>query len=232
MLLKRIGYWFETPGEDTRYPLPQLLQADYSTAQRDRLIEYLSQGTRVNQYCGYSWCRFLCGASDEEMGSAELTDGTWVWPEGLAHYVSEHSVRLPTEFVSTIHPNEQAAEVPEPTVSDEFWVSWAIEQGAVPDFRGWELLNTNWLSQKETQERLLDAIRLTAYGEHVLPEYDFIFGVAVNTNSKECLVELTDDRYVCYRVSEFSRDMVPNIVSVRECKSILDWPRIPAGSAP
>jgi hypothetical protein len=41
---------------------------------------------------GWSSCRF-CGAAN---GSVELTDGEhFVWPEGLAHYVSDHDVRLP-----------------------------------------------------------------------------------------------------------------------------------------
>jgi hypothetical protein len=33
------------------------------------------------------------------VGSGELSDGRYVWPEGLAHYVAEHGVRLPNEFV-------------------------------------------------------------------------------------------------------------------------------------
>ena len=32
-------------------------------------------------------------------GSLELTDGTYVWPEGLAHYVEQHGVKLPGEFL-------------------------------------------------------------------------------------------------------------------------------------
>ncbi|MCA8914742.1 MAG: hypothetical protein KDB90_04955 [Planctomycetes bacterium] len=230
MPLKRIGYWFETPGVDSKYPLPQVLQTEYSTEQRNRLSQYLREGSRINQYRGYSWCRFGCGECDEKMGSAELTDGTWVWPEGLAHYVSEHSVSLPAEFVNGIRSRKPLAADAESPVSDEAWVSWAIEQGAVPDFRGWELLNTSWLSQKETQQRLIDAIKQTAYGDLVLPEYDFVFGVAVNKESLECLIELTDGRYVCCRVSEFSRTLVPNVESMREVNSMLEWPRIPAGS--
>lgn len=34
-------------------------------------------------------------------GSAELTDGKhFVWPQGLAHYVEAHDVRLPDEVVA------------------------------------------------------------------------------------------------------------------------------------
>ncbi|HEY1188039.1 MAG TPA: hypothetical protein VGE74_10300 [Gemmata sp.] len=36
------------------------------------------------------------------MGGRDLTDGVWMWPEGLAHYVECHAVRLPDEFVSTM----------------------------------------------------------------------------------------------------------------------------------
>lgn len=33
------------------------------------------------------------------MGCTTLTDGKYVWPEGLAHYVSVHAVRPPEDFV-------------------------------------------------------------------------------------------------------------------------------------
>jgi hypothetical protein len=36
---------------------------------------------------------------DKQNGSGEFTDGTYAWPEGLAHYVYDHKVRLPEEFV-------------------------------------------------------------------------------------------------------------------------------------
>ncbi|WP_212823110.1 hypothetical protein [Catellatospora sp. TT07R-123] len=44
---------------------------------------------------GVSLCR-LCGCGN---GSAEQTDGEFIWPEGLAHYVEDHRVRLPDEFI-------------------------------------------------------------------------------------------------------------------------------------
>src|SRR5262245_48523055 len=51
---------------------------------------------------GFSCCRFDCGIPDNEMGSCDLYDGKWLWPEGLAHYVERHSVRLPDEFIQTM----------------------------------------------------------------------------------------------------------------------------------
>lgn len=31
-----------------------------------------------------------------------LTDGTWVWPSDLAHYVAKYHVRLPKEFIEQV----------------------------------------------------------------------------------------------------------------------------------
>ena len=56
---------------------------------------YLSSGTVARAYLGRSACRF-CG---ERNGSLEFTDGRYIWPEGLAHYVTDHGVRLPDDFV-------------------------------------------------------------------------------------------------------------------------------------
>ncbi len=34
------------------------------------------------------------------MGDSDLTDGTWLWPQGLVHYVEVHGVALPDEFLA------------------------------------------------------------------------------------------------------------------------------------
>ena len=65
---------------------------------RRRVAEYLQRGKRVNQMRRLSRCRFC----ERPNGSAELTDGAYCWPEGLAHYVSEHDARLPGEFVAHV----------------------------------------------------------------------------------------------------------------------------------
>lgn len=53
---------------------------------------------------GYSPCR-LCGLASN--GNLDLTDGTYIWPEGLAHYVLEHSVRLPDEFIHHVRAQQE-----------------------------------------------------------------------------------------------------------------------------
>lgn len=60
---------------------------------------------------GLAWssCRF-CG---EGNGSACLTDGTYVWPGGFAHYLLNHAVRPPQEFVDHVLRTREVANAPD-----------------------------------------------------------------------------------------------------------------------
>ena len=98
-MLKAIGFWI-TALSDERQPAPQELVGDMPADQRTRLADYLAAGMTYDSYLGRSWCRFGCGIDWALMGSRDLTDGTWAWPEGLAHYVRDHNVVLPEEFVA------------------------------------------------------------------------------------------------------------------------------------
>jgi hypothetical protein len=63
--------------------------------ERETIADYLQPGVIDAAFGGLSTCRF-CGRKN---GALELSDGVWVWPDGLAHYVDDHDVRLPAEFV-------------------------------------------------------------------------------------------------------------------------------------
>ncbi len=103
---KIIGYW--SPPErglqsvaemDPGYPDPRQLIGGWDRTEQDAVIAYL-RGTGVHygmKWMGYSCCR-ICGGFN---GTADNSDGEWVWPSGLIHYVRDHDVRLPTEFVET-----------------------------------------------------------------------------------------------------------------------------------
>ncbi|MFT5048691.1 MAG: hypothetical protein ACI8QZ_000078 [Chlamydiales bacterium] len=63
------------------------------------------------------------------MGSRCLTDGEWVWPEGLAHYVEAHHVRLPDEFLGWMrtcdwHVAEAATTLDQGKPNTAFWIDW------------------------------------------------------------------------------------------------------------
>ena len=75
-----------------------LIDESWSNQERELVASYLEHGFRPWQFGGHSYCR-LCGRVN---GSAEFTDGVYLWPEGLAHYVREHSVKLPDEVLAHI----------------------------------------------------------------------------------------------------------------------------------
>ena len=130
--LERIGYWLgwdwhemvawevsqgQAPGDKRWYgeymiahyepfedlPDPRRLVGDgLSDEQRAKLVGYLKAGKASKSWKGYSYCRFGCGAKHSDMGTKDFTDGTYEWPEGLAHYVEKHQVMLPEKFVEKV----------------------------------------------------------------------------------------------------------------------------------
>ena len=114
--VRLIGYWHED--EDDRFPDPHdLVDESWDGSERSLVASYLEEGFVPWVYAGLSTCRF-CGASN---GCAELTDGVYLWPEGLAHYVREHAVRLPTDVVEHIVAHSAALEAL--TVDHDWWRS-------------------------------------------------------------------------------------------------------------
>lgn len=131
--LKGVGYW---AGRDNPYlPHPKfLVDPEWHQGERNQIIEYLQSGHSCSQWRGFSYCRFKCGIDDWHMGYRDLTDGEWIWPEGLAHYVEKHQIRLPDSFVASMQKNSWL--VPKKinfsfwreigvTCSD--WIKWARE---------------------------------------------------------------------------------------------------------
>ena len=135
--MQAVGFWIAGLNDDRR-PAPQEIVGQMPTQDRLRLIDYLRAGRIYASYLGYSWCRFGCGVQDQRMGSRDLTDGSWVWPEGLAHYVSEHGITLPEQFVKhalrSVPRDRQAGDLThqgtvlhdeQVDVSDAEWIQWA-----------------------------------------------------------------------------------------------------------
>jgi hypothetical protein len=108
-----IGYWKsdDAPG----WPDPRaLVDHEWDSEDRDAIAQYLETGLVSRAYMGFSPCR-VCGADN---GNLELTDLTYVWPSGLAHYVRDHGVRLPAEFVDHVTTTQEAVEK---SGRDESW---------------------------------------------------------------------------------------------------------------
>jgi cell wall assembly regulator SMI1 len=126
-----IGYWYNRAQTELPSPLA-LVDDSWSSNERRRVAEYLRAGGLFEAYRGYSHCRFPdCPIPHEQMGSRDLTDGVWVWPEGLHHYVETHAVRLPEQFVRHALSGSRPRETPgrgapgRPSVEYESWKEWA-----------------------------------------------------------------------------------------------------------
>ncbi|WP_020474852.1 hypothetical protein [Zavarzinella formosa] len=129
--LRAIGYW-RCPENFVFLPHPkELVDRERDIEDRWVIAEYLRSGVRLHSCLGFSHCCFRNGPPDEEMGSADLTDGIWVWPEGLPVYVERYAVRLPKDFCLHARRQQQVSVTPEQLealqmtpYSFEEWIYW------------------------------------------------------------------------------------------------------------
>ena len=135
--LKLLGYWNDGVFQ-SHYMFPQELVGERPSdpTLKANLAKYLSSAHKVCHYKGYSSCR-ICGKT---LGTTDVTDGTWIWPEKMEHYVLEHDlVNVPQEFIEHAESNnwsiepvaQECLEVLEQRICDskvkidrDFWVQW------------------------------------------------------------------------------------------------------------
>ena len=120
--LKVVGFW-NIRGLQ-KYIHPEHL-VERQIENKELIEKYLRSGNIISYYRGFSLCR-ICGNTN---GFTDLTDGTWIWPEGLAHYISDHNVELPKEFITHMKKNDfniESKEIPLGKVrgDDTFWINW------------------------------------------------------------------------------------------------------------
>lgn len=100
--LKRVGFW--RSDKEPSLPDPRtLVDQAWDIGERDRMIAYLENSYFIPvAQGGPSWCRFGCSPRPLDIGTQDLTDGTWVFPEGFVHYVRSHGVKPPVEFLEHV----------------------------------------------------------------------------------------------------------------------------------
>ena len=112
--VRMLGFWMASEGDGLPNPA-DLVDASWDEGEREWVSDYLECGQVAASWMGASTCR-LCSCSN---GSRDLTDGYYLWPEGLAHYVLVHAVRLPAEFFAHIGQRLQALD--ELERDDSWW---------------------------------------------------------------------------------------------------------------
>lgn len=102
--LPKVGFWkpvpaswgiYEGSGEMDLPAVETSVDPTWDASEREIVLSYVRGGKTASQYRGWSDCR-MCGVRN---GSADLTDDSYVWPEGFAHYIEKHAVRPPSDFV-------------------------------------------------------------------------------------------------------------------------------------
>jgi hypothetical protein len=146
-----IGYWRSL--HEPQLPDPAwFADADWAATIRQQVVDYLSKGRQLFTWMGFSWCRFRC-EHGKHLGARDFTDGTYIWPEGLAHYVAHHHVRLPDEVVTHIlaqpaFPRAAAEQIPETKETLEtVEINWWTGQ------RGWDPTASSFWTHDEEEVR-------------------------------------------------------------------------------
>lgn len=106
--LKPVGFFREVRerlGEDVS-GLPSLQDAvrPAGHADEDRIVAYLEEGVCLAA-CAGVMPDVLAPSAGVMTSSDFLTDGVWLWPGELAHYVDTHHVALPIEFAADMRRN-------------------------------------------------------------------------------------------------------------------------------
>src|SRR5262245_49553146 len=127
--LLRIGYWRSTT--EPHWPDPgAFIDKTWPEDLRAAVVVHLRDARPLEVASGSSWCRFWCeGFGAHGLGTAELSDGRFVWPAGLAHYVERHFVRLPEDFLCSVGkpPEPFPPPIDIPTCFDDQW--WRAQPG-------------------------------------------------------------------------------------------------------
>lgn len=108
--LKRVGFWWSDLEPDLPHPR-DFVDPDWDASERKKVIAYLKQSYELHRYKGLSWCRLGCPGIPRDIGSLDLTDGVWVFPQGFIHYVRRHKLKPPEAFLDHIRAND--FEIPE-----------------------------------------------------------------------------------------------------------------------
>ncbi|MEU5533998.1 hypothetical protein [Streptomyces sp. NPDC020362] len=106
-MIKRVGFYREFGDHSApSAAAPSLREAVRTAGERDedRIVAYLESSTEIYSVMGAE--RDVITGDGWIPGAGSLvTDGTWLWPVELAHYVRRHHIALPAEFTAHIRGN-------------------------------------------------------------------------------------------------------------------------------
>jgi len=105
--LKPLGYWQSRDEPSLPHPR-EFVDTSWDESEKELVAEYMDNAYMAKEWCGLSPCR-MCKKFDN--GFLDLTDGVWIFPEGLSHYVRKHSVKPPEKFLAHVRSNNYKVQV-------------------------------------------------------------------------------------------------------------------------
>jgi hypothetical protein len=100
------GFWGDSEEGTTPESLLDFVDPSWVPPDRQRLLNYIENAPCVvAASAGYAPC-FLCSERMEK--AAFQSDGLWLWPSHLLHYLKEHAVRLPRRMEDHIRSQNYA----------------------------------------------------------------------------------------------------------------------------
>lgn len=82
-----IGYWKKSIDSNESLPWPE--EGNLSSDQKNKVIQFLSEGKVKHSWRGMSQCR-ICGCFN---GSTCLENGDFLYPSGYVHYIQDHNIQ-------------------------------------------------------------------------------------------------------------------------------------------
>lgn len=99
------GFWRVDAGNDSHLPLLSTWTApEWQPEDRDALLSYVENAPLVVASSDLKSPCLVCGAF--QSSSDFRSDGDWLWPADLVHYISQHRVRLPESMI--LHIRQKA----------------------------------------------------------------------------------------------------------------------------
>lgn len=109
-MIKRVGFFREFAPQDVDPSAPSVHDAvrPYGLHDESGLLAYLASGTEIFSAMGAE--RDAITGDEWIPGAGSLvTDGTWMWPVELRHYVERYHAELPEEFMAAVRAARYSA---------------------------------------------------------------------------------------------------------------------------
>lgn len=95
------GFWRVDANNDTRLPtLSSWIDPTWGPGDKEKLLSYINNSPVVIASSAVRSPCIICGMA---LSSSDFqSDGTWLWPADLRHYMSTHHVRIPDSLANHI----------------------------------------------------------------------------------------------------------------------------------